>query len=70
MQGEIVLTQLAPPISRFSVPDPASLSGDIRLAIGRAAEKSAIAAFFGMSNRLGNAGDIRPNDEFYMLGRE
>lgn len=30
----------------------------------------AIAAFFGMSNRLVNAGDIRPNDEFYMLGRE
>lgn len=30
----------------------------------------AIAAFFGMSNRLVNAGDIRPNPEFYMLGRE
>lgn len=30
----------------------------------------AIAAFFGMSNRLVNAGDIRLNDEFYMLGRE
>lgn len=30
----------------------------------------AIAAFFGMSNRLVNAGDIRPNDEFYMLGRD
>lgn len=30
---------------------------------------AAIAAFFGMSNRLVNAGDIRPNDEFYMLGR-
>ncbi|HIC66571.1 MAG: peroxidase-related enzyme [Paracoccus sp. (in: a-proteobacteria)] len=29
----------------------------------------AIAAFFGMSNRLVNAGDIRPNDEFYLLGR-
>lgn len=29
----------------------------------------AIAAFFGMSNRLVNAGDIRPNDEFYTLGR-
>lgn len=29
----------------------------------------AIAAFFAMSNRLVNAGDIRPNDEFYMLGR-
>lgn len=30
----------------------------------------AIAAFFGMSNRLVNAGDIPPNDEFYMMGRE
>lgn len=30
----------------------------------------AIAAFFGMSNRLVNAGDIRPNDEFYLLGRQ
>lgn len=30
----------------------------------------AIAAFFGMSNRLVNVGDIRPNDEFYMLGRQ
>ncbi|MDF3606055.1 peroxidase-related enzyme [Paracoccus sp. DMF-8] len=30
----------------------------------------AITAFFGMSNRLVNAGDIRPNDEFYMLGRQ
>lgn len=29
----------------------------------------AITALFGMSNRLVNAGDIRPNDEFYMLGR-
>ena len=29
----------------------------------------AIAAFFGMSNRLVNAHDIRPNAEFYMLGR-
>lgn len=31
---------------------------------------AAIAAFFAMSNRLVNAADIRPNDEFYMLGRE
>ena len=29
----------------------------------------AIAAFFGMSNRLVNMADIPPNDEFYMLGR-
>ena len=29
----------------------------------------AIAAFFGMSNRLVNAADIPPNREFYMLGR-
>lgn len=30
---------------------------------------AAIAAFFGMSNRLANFTDMRPNDEFYMLGR-
>jgi uncharacterized peroxidase-related enzyme len=30
---------------------------------------SAIAAFFGMSNRLANVAGMRPNDEFYMLGR-
>lgn len=29
----------------------------------------AIAAFFGMSNRMANAGDFRANDEFYSLGR-
>jgi uncharacterized peroxidase-related enzyme len=29
----------------------------------------AIAAFFGMSNRLANAANLRPNDEFYRLGR-
>ncbi len=30
---------------------------------------AAISAFFGMSNRLANATNMRPNDEFYMLGR-
>jgi uncharacterized peroxidase-related enzyme len=29
----------------------------------------AIAAFFAMSNRLANAMDLRPNDEFYTMGR-
>jgi len=29
----------------------------------------AIAAFFAMSNRLANASSMRPNDEFYLLGR-
>jgi uncharacterized peroxidase-related enzyme len=29
----------------------------------------AIAAFFGMSNRLANAMSLRPNDEFYLMGR-
>ena len=29
----------------------------------------AIAAFFAMSNRLANVSSMRPNDEFYMLGR-
>ncbi len=30
---------------------------------------AAIAAFFGLSNRLVNAADIPPNEEFYLLGR-
>ncbi|MDF1585792.1 peroxidase-related enzyme [Marinimicrococcus flavescens] len=30
---------------------------------------AAIAGFFGMSNRLANVTSMRPNDEFYMLGR-
>jgi uncharacterized peroxidase-related enzyme len=30
---------------------------------------AAIAAFFGMSNRLANFTSLRPNDEFYALGR-
>jgi uncharacterized peroxidase-related enzyme len=29
----------------------------------------AIAAFFAMSNRLANMSSMRPNDEFYLLGR-
>jgi len=31
---------------------------------------AAIAAFFGMSNRLANVAGLRPNDEFYALGRD
>ena len=30
---------------------------------------AAIAAFFGMSNRMANVTSMRPNDEFYALGR-
>jgi len=30
---------------------------------------AAIAAFFAMSNRLANATGMRPNDEFYLMGR-
>lgn len=30
---------------------------------------AAIAAFFAMSNRLANVSALRPNDEFYMMGR-
>lgn len=32
-------------------------------------DMAAITAFFGMSNRLANVTNMRPNDEFYMLGR-
>jgi uncharacterized peroxidase-related enzyme len=30
---------------------------------------AAIAAFFAMSNRIANTASIRPNDEFYLMGR-
>jgi 4-carboxymuconolactone decarboxylase len=30
---------------------------------------AAIAAFFGMSNRMANVTSLRPNDEFYAMGR-
>ncbi len=30
---------------------------------------AAITAFFAMSNRLANVAAIRPNDEFYLMGR-
>ena len=30
---------------------------------------AAITGFFGMSNRMANAFSMRPNDEFYLLGR-
>src|SRR2546428_2347968 len=30
---------------------------------------AAIAAFFGMSNRMANTTGMRPNDEFYLMGR-
>ena len=30
---------------------------------------AAITAFFGLSNRLANVSGMRPNDEFYLMGR-
>jgi uncharacterized peroxidase-related enzyme len=30
---------------------------------------AAIAAFFALSNRLANASSMRPNEEFYLMGR-
>ena len=30
---------------------------------------AAIAAFFALSNRIANASSMRPNDEFYLMGR-
>jgi alkylhydroperoxidase family enzyme len=29
----------------------------------------AVAAFFGLSNRMANMTGMRPNDEFYLMGR-
>ena len=36
---------------------------------GEAWDIGAIAAFFAMSNRLANMSSMRPNDEFYLMGR-
>jgi alkylhydroperoxidase family enzyme len=30
---------------------------------------AAITAFFGLSNRMANVISMRPNDEFYLMGR-
>ncbi len=30
---------------------------------------AAISAFFALSNRMASVTDMRPNDEFYMMGR-
>ena len=30
---------------------------------------AAISAFFGLSNRIANVISMRPNDEFYLMGR-
>jgi len=49
-------------------PDMAAL-GEHGLSEEDAWDIAAIAAFFGMSNRLANVMDMRPNDEFYALGR-
>jgi uncharacterized peroxidase-related enzyme len=32
-------------------------------------DMAAIAAFFGLSNRMANVTSMRPNDEFYLMGR-
>jgi uncharacterized peroxidase-related enzyme len=32
-------------------------------------DATAIAAFFALSNRMANVTNMRPNDEFYMMGR-
>lgn len=42
---------------------------DIGIADEDAWDIAAIAAMFAMSNRLANAFGIRPNDEFYLMGR-
>jgi alkylhydroperoxidase family enzyme len=31
---------------------------------------AAIAAFFALSNRMANVTSMRPNDEFYLMGRQ
>ena len=36
---------------------------------GRGAAFYGLAAFFALSNRMANVTSMRPNDEFYLMGR-
>ena len=72
------------PISRFPVPSLDSLPDDLRERILAVQEKSGFIpnvflvlahrpdefrAFFALSNRMANLISLRPNDEFYSMGR-
>ncbi|MET3999247.1 alkylhydroperoxidase family enzyme [Marinobacterium sp. MBR-109] len=72
-------------ISRFPVPELADMPEDIRERILAVQEKAGFVpnvflvlahrpeefrAFFGLSNRMANVTSMRPNDEFYSLGRQ
>jgi len=72
------------PISRFPVPKLADLPEDIRERIRQVHEKAGFVphvftvlahrpdefrAFFALSNRMANLTAMRPNDEFYAMGR-
>ncbi len=59
-------------ISRFPIPELNDLPEDIReriLAGQKIWDIGAITAFFSPSNRMANVTTMRPNDEFYLLGR-
>jgi alkylhydroperoxidase family enzyme len=46
-----------------------SLGSPSQIRVAEFWDIAAIAAFFGMSNRLANVTSMRPNDEFYAMGR-
>ncbi len=50
------------PESRFPVPTTRDLPDDVRDQI--------LAALFALSNRMANLTGMRPNGEFYSMGRE
>lgn len=76
-KADLTLREMAMLDYAMKVSVEAHLVGDADFAGLRAAGFSedeiwdigAIAAFFAMSNRLANVASLRPNDEFYLLGR-
>ena len=73
---------MAPPISRFPVPDPGELPDDMRGRILAVQDQVAVNYLkadltprhkamldFALSNRMANLTGMRPNDEFYSMGR-
>ena len=76
-KADLTLREMAMLDYAMKVSVEAHLVGDAAFAGLRAAGFSedeiwdigAIAAFFAMSNRLANVASLRPNDEFYLLGR-
>ncbi len=58
-----------PNAARYARIGPATIPYAIAIGLAVLSVATAIAAFFGMSNRMANFTSLRPNDEFYAMGR-